>query len=200
MPKRRAIFLDRDGTLMEEVNYCNDPATVQAILGARETLAFLREQGWLTVIVTNQSGLAKGLITPAQYEAVNAELLRQLGGSIDAIYFCADHPDTPTERRKPQPGMLHEAAADLGIDLSSSWMIGDKPIDVECGRNAGCRTVLVKTGYGSAQSNTDADFVMKDVTEALQHIIGLGDQAPIHSSAIGRASFNSSVSRRASGV
>jgi D-glycero-D-manno-heptose 1,7-bisphosphate phosphatase len=175
MPKRRAVFLDRDGTLMEEVNYCNDPATVLAIPGAGETLALLREQGWLTVIVTNQSGLAKGFITPAQYEAVNAELLRQLGGGIDAIYFCADHPDQPTERRKPQPGMLLEAALDLEIDLSGSWMIGDKPIDVECGRNAGCRTVLVKTGYGSKQSNTDADFVMKDVTEALQHIIGLGE-------------------------
>jgi D-glycero-D-manno-heptose 1,7-bisphosphate phosphatase len=175
MPKRRAIFLDRDGTLMEEVNYCNDPATVQAIPGAGETLALLRKEGWLTVIVTNQSGLAKGLITPAQYEAVNAELLRQLEGGIDAIYFCADHPETPTERRKPQSGMLLEAAADLEIDLSSSWMIGDKPIDVECGRNASCRTVLVKTGYGSAQSNTDADFVMNDVTEALQHIIGLGE-------------------------
>lgn len=175
MPKRRAVFLDRDGTLMQEVNYCNDPATVQAIPGAGETLTLLREKGWLTVIVTNQSGLAKGLITPAQYEAVNAELLRQLGGGIDAIYFCADHPDRPTERRKPQPGMLLEAALDLEIDLSSSWMIGDKPIDVECGRNAGCRTVLVRTGYGSAQSNTDADFVMKDVTEALKHIIALGE-------------------------
>jgi histidinol-phosphate phosphatase family protein len=175
MPKRRAIFLDRDGTLMEEVNYCNDPATVQAIPGAGETLALLREQGWLTVIVTNQSGLAKGFITPDQYEAVNAELLRQLGGGIDAIYFCADHPETPTERRKPQPGMLLEAALDLEIDLSGSWMIGDKPIDVECGRNAGCRTMLVRTGYGSKQANTDADFVMKDVTEALQHIIGLGE-------------------------
>jgi len=175
MPKRRAVFLDRDGTLMEEVNYCNDPATVQAIPGAGETLARLREEGWLTVIVTNQSGLAKGLITPGQYEAVNAELLRQLGGGIDAIYFCADHPDTPTERRKPQPGMLHEAAADLGIDLSSSWMIGDKPIDVECGRKAGCQTMLVRTGYGSAQSNIDSDFVMKDVTEALQRILALGE-------------------------
>lgn len=175
MPKRRAVFLDRDGTLMEEVNYCNDPATVQAIPGAGKTLSLLREQGWLTVIVTNQSGLAKGLITPAQYEAVNAELLRQLGGGIDAIYFCPDHPDQHTERRKPQPGMLLEAAVDLEIDLTSSWMIGDKPIDVECGRNAGCRTVLVRTGYGSAQSNTNADFVMKDVTEALKLIIALGE-------------------------
>ena len=175
MPDRRAIFLDRDGTLMEEVNYCNDPATVQAIPGAREILALIREQGWLTVIVTNQSGLAKGLITPAQYEAVNDELLHQLGDGIDAIYFSADNPDTPSERRKPRPGMLLEAASDLEIDLSSSWMIGDKTIDVECGRNAGCRTMLVRTGYGSEQSNTDADFVMKDVTEALQRILALGE-------------------------
>jgi D-glycero-D-manno-heptose 1,7-bisphosphate phosphatase len=175
MPKRRAVFLDRDGTLMEEVNYCNDPATVKAIPEAGKTLSLLREQGWLTIIVTNQSGLANGLITPAQYEAVNAELLRQLGGGIDAIYFCADHPDSPSERRKPQPGMLYEAASELDIDLSSSWMIGDKPIDVECGRNAGCRTMLVRTGYGATQTDTDAEFVMKDVTEALQRILALGE-------------------------
>jgi D-glycero-D-manno-heptose 1,7-bisphosphate phosphatase len=175
MPKRRAVFLDRDGTLMEEVNYCNDPATVRAISGAGEKLAKLREEGWLTVIVTNQSGLSKGYITPEQYHAVNAELLRQLDGGIDAIYFCADHPDQPTERRKPQPGMLLEAAIDLEIDLARSWMIGDKPIDVACGRNAGCRTMLVRTGYGAEQTETDADLVMNDVTEALQQIIGLGE-------------------------
>ena len=175
MGERRAVFLDRDGTLMEEVNYCNDPATVKAIPEAGKTLSLLREQGWLTIIVTNQSGLANGLITPAQYEAVNAELLRQLGGGIDAIYFCADHPDSPSERRKPQPGMLYEAASELDIDLSSSWMIGDKPIDVECGRNAGCRTMLVRTGYGATQTDTDAEFVMKDVTEALQRILALGE-------------------------
>jgi D-glycero-D-manno-heptose 1,7-bisphosphate phosphatase len=175
MPKRRAIFLDRDGTLMDEVNYCNDTTTVRAIPGAGEKLAKLREAGWLTVIITNQSGLSKGYITPEQYDAVNAELLRQLGGGIDAIYFCADHPDRPTERRKPRPGMLLEAALDLEIELSSSWMIGDKPIDVGCGRNAGCRTMLVRTGYGSAQTESDADFVMNDVAEALEHILALGE-------------------------
>jgi len=175
MPKRLAIFLDRDGTLMDEVNYCNDPTTVRAIPGAGEKLAKLREAGWLTVIITNQSGLSKGYITPKQYDAVNAELLRQLGGGIDAIYFCPDHPDRPTERRKPRPGMLLEAALDLEIELSSSWMIGDKPIDVGCGRNAGCRTMLVRTGYGSAQTESDADFVMNDVAEALEHILALGE-------------------------
>jgi D-glycero-D-manno-heptose 1,7-bisphosphate phosphatase len=171
MPNRQAIFLDRDGTLMEEVNYCNDPSTVRAIPGAGEALAKLRGKGWITVIVTNQSGLSKGLLTPLQYEAVNAELLRQLGGGIDAIYFCADHPDGPGERRKPQPGMLLEAAGEHQIDLSKSWMIGDKPIDVQCGQNAGCRSILVQTGYGARQTETDADFVMKDVTAALEFIL-----------------------------
>lgn len=173
MSKRRAVFLDRDGTLMEEVDFCNDPATVRAIPGAGEALAKLREQGWLTVIVTNQSGLARGFITPAQYEAVNGELLRQLSGAIDAIYFCADHPNTPTDRRKPEPGMLLEAAADLEIDLSKSWMIGDKPIDVECGRRAGCRTVHVRTGYGAQKTESNSDLVMDDVTKALESILAL---------------------------
>jgi len=172
MSERRAIFLDRDGTLMREVNYCNDPSTVEAIPGAGEALAQLREAGWLTVIVTNQSGLAKGLITPAQYEAVNAELIRQLDGGIDAIYFCDDHPERPGQRRKPQPGMLLEAALDLGIDLSQSWMIGDKAIDAQCGRNAGCRTILVQTGYGAEHTATDADFVTEDVTAALRLLLG----------------------------
>ena len=171
MPNRQAIFLDRDGTLMEEVNYCNEPSTVRARPGAGEALAKLRGEGWLIVVVTNQSGLSKGLITPSQYESVNAELLRQLGGGIDAIYFCADHPAKPTERRKPQPGMLLQAAGEHHIDLSKSWMIGDKPIDVQCGRNAGCRTVQVRTGYGANQAETEADFVMEDVTEALEFIL-----------------------------
>jgi len=171
MSDRRAIFLDRDGTLMREVNYCNDPSTVEAIAGAGGALAQLREAGWLTVIVTNQSGLAKGLITPLQYEAVNAELIRQLGGGIDAIYFCDDHPERPGNRRKPEPGMLLEAAFDLGINLSKSWMIGDKSIDVECGRRAGCRTILVRTGYGAGEKETDADFVMDDVAAALHFLL-----------------------------
>jgi D-glycero-D-manno-heptose 1,7-bisphosphate phosphatase len=158
---------------MDEVNYCNDPATVHAISGAGEKLALLRDEGWLTIIVTNQSGLSKGYITPEQYHAVNDELLRQLGGGIDAIYFCADLPDQPTARRKPSPGMLLEAAAEFDIDLSESWMIGDKPIDVQCGQNAGCRTILVRTGYGANLSETNADLVFSDVTEAIAHILNL---------------------------
>ena len=173
MGDRRAVFLDRDGTVMEEVNYCNDPNTVRVFPGTLEVLQRLRQAGWITIVVTNQSGLSKGKITPEQYEAVNAEFLRQLPGAIDAVYFAPDHPENPTPRRKPGPGMLEEAAQEFGIDLSQSWMIGDKAIDVECGRRAGCQTILVRTGYGASLENTGADFVHEGIVTALERISAL---------------------------
>jgi D-glycero-D-manno-heptose 1,7-bisphosphate phosphatase len=173
MGDRRAVFLDRDGTLMEEVNYCNDPKRVRVFPGTVGALQRLRHAGWLTVVVTNQSGLARGKISPEQYAAVNAEFLSQLPGGIDAVYFCADHPDSPTPRRKPGTGMLEEAARNHGIDLSRSWMIGDKEIDVECGRRAGCRTILVRTGYGAELENTAADFVHEDIVSASNMILAI---------------------------
>lgn len=173
MGDRRAVFLDRDGTLMEEVNYCNDPKRVRVFPGTIGALQRLRHAGWLTVVVTNQSGLARGKISPEQYAAVNAEFLRQLPGGIDAVYFCADHPDSPTPRRKPGSGMLEEAARNHGIDLTRSWMIGDKEIDVECGRRAGCRTILVRTGYGAELENTAADFVHEDIVSASNMILAI---------------------------
>jgi len=173
MGDRRAVFLDRDGTLMEEVNYCNDPKRVRVFPGTVGALQRLRHAGWLTVVVTNQSGIARGKISPEQYAAVNAEFLRQLPGGIDAVYFCADHPDRPTPRRKPGFGMLEEAAINHGIDLTRSWMIGDKEIDVECGRRAGCRTILVRTGYGAELEKTAADFVHEDIVSASNMILAI---------------------------
>ena len=170
MGDRRAVFLDRDGTLMEEVNYCNDHKTVRVFSGALDALQRLREAGWITIVVTNQSGLSKGKITPEQYEAVKAEFLRQLPGAIDAVYFAPDHPENPTPRRKPGIGMLEEAAREIGIDLSRSWMIGDKAIDVECGLRAGCQTILVRTGYGANLENTGADLVHEGIVTALEMI------------------------------
>jgi len=173
MGDRRAVFLDRDGTLMEEVNYCNDPKRVRVFPGTVGALQRLRHAGWLTVVVTNQSGIARGKISPEQYAAVNAEFLRQLPGGIDAVYFCADHPDSPTPRRKPGSGMLEEAARNHGIDLTRSWMIGDKEIDVACGRRAGCRTILVRTGYGAECIHTAADFVHEDIVTASSMILAV---------------------------
>jgi D-glycero-D-manno-heptose 1,7-bisphosphate phosphatase len=173
MAERRAVFLDRDGTLMEEVHYCNDPGRVRVFPGVAGALARFRHAGWLVVVVTNQSGLATGKISPAQYGAVHAELIRQLHGQVDAVYFCADHPQSPTPRRKPGSGMLLEAAAEHGIDLSRSWMIGDKDVDVACGRGAGCRTILVRTGYGAGMGDTGVDFVFDDVVAASDLILAV---------------------------
>jgi len=167
----RAVFLDRDGVLMEEVHYCGDPARVKAYPGTGEALQRLRAAGFRTFIVTNQSGIGRGLITEAQYRAVEEELLRQIGpGSIDATYFCADPPGTPSLRRKPEPGMVLEAAANYHLDLARSFFVGDKSSDIECGRRAGTRTILVFTGYG-AQQTCVPDFSARDLVAAADIIL-----------------------------
>jgi len=171
MPAKRAVFFDRDGTLMEEVHYCNDPAKVRAIPGAADALARLRAAGWLNVVITNQSGIASGKISLPEYRAVETELGVQLDGLIDATYFCPDAPSAPTLRRKPGIGMLEEAARGHGIDLAQCWMIGDKAIDIACGRSAGCRTILVLTGYGADHTGAEPDHVAADVAEAAAIIL-----------------------------
>jgi D-glycero-D-manno-heptose 1,7-bisphosphate phosphatase len=173
---KQALFIDRDGTLMEEVDHCCDPAHVRAYAGAAEELGRARALGWLIIIVTNQSGIGRGYFSLGQFESVQRELIRQLGGGIDASYMAPDHPDNPSPRRKPSPGMLLEAAAEHGIDLSSSWMIGDKAIDVECGRNAGTRTILVETGYGKKTAECSPDHRAPTVTEAIRIILEEGNQ------------------------
>lgn len=176
MSGRRAVFFDRDGTLMEEVDYCSDPAKVKAFAGVPEALGELKQAGFLAIIVTNQSGIGRGLFTEAQFRAVEDELLRQIGPRrIDASYFCADLPTAPTDRRKPAPGMILEAAAAFGVDLAESFMIGDKGTDVECGRRAGTRTILVRTGYGAGEERAGGfappNFVADDVPEAVRWLL-----------------------------
>ena len=170
-PKRRAIFLDRDGTLMNEMNFCAEPARVQAVPGAATSLSELRRRDWLLIIVTNQSGIGRGYLTVASYQAVNAELLRQLDGAIDAVYFSPDHPEHATHRRKPGTGMIEEASRDHGVAPEKSWFVGDKESDILCGRSAGCRTILVLTGYGWQYRDCGADFIARDIVEAAKIIL-----------------------------
>ena len=166
-----AVFFDRDGTLMEEVHYCGDPAQVHVYAGVPEGLRRLRDAGFRTFVVSNQSGIGRGLISEAQYRAVQAELLAQIGeGLIDASYFCPDAPGTPSNRRKPEPGMLLEAAADFDVDLARSYMIGDKAADVECGKRAGVKTILVLTGYG-AEQDCAPDYRVQEVAEAIRTVL-----------------------------
>jgi len=168
---RKAVFFDRDGTLMEEVHYCGDPAKVKVYPKIPEALRALKQAGFLNFIVSNQSGIGRGLIAEAQYHAVQRELLRQIGeGLIDASYFCPDAPDVPSLRRKPAPGMLLEASAEFAIDLSASYIVGDKATDIECGRRAGARAILVLTGYGREQTCVP-DFTAADAPGAAHWIL-----------------------------
>jgi D-glycero-D-manno-heptose 1,7-bisphosphate phosphatase len=160
---------------MEEVCYCRDPEKVRLIGDAAQALRSLRESGYRTVLVTNQAGIARGLISYAEYLAVHARLLELLGPeTLDATYMCPDGPGVPSTHRKPAPGMLLQARDELQLDLSRSWMIGDKPIDIQCGTHAGVRSILVQTGYGREAGECGAVHVAADVVEAARWILQQG--------------------------
>jgi D-glycero-D-manno-heptose 1,7-bisphosphate phosphatase len=154
---RPAVFLDRDGTLIEDAHFLARPEQVWLLPGAVAAVARLNRRGTPVVVVTNQSGVARGLFPEAAVHAVHAHLSRLLaehGARIDAFYHCPHHPKAAVAAyrlacacRKPRPGMLVAAARDLGLDLARSWMIGDKPDDAGAGAAAGCRAVLVRTGH-----------------------------------------------------
>jgi D-glycero-D-manno-heptose 1,7-bisphosphate phosphatase len=170
--KEPAIFFDRDGTLMQEVNYCRNPDEVRVFAGVAAALQKLREAGWKRILVTNQSGIGRGIFSWEELEAVQKEFFRQIGDEMDGVYICPDAPDHAGPRRKPAPGMLLEAAQDHNLELSSCWMIGDKVDDMECARRAGVSGILVKTGYGSGQSNPcPPHFVEENVVAAVDRIL-----------------------------
>ena len=150
--RRKAIFLDRDGTLIEEREYLSRPDQVCLFPGVLPALRHLQEHGFLLFIVTNQSGVGRGYFTLAEMEAVHAHLLRLLqaeGVQMQKIYAAPEAPGQPSRGRKPSPQFLWDARDEFGVDLSASYMIGDKRIDLECGWNAGTRaSLLVRTGYG----------------------------------------------------
>lgn len=168
---RPALFFDRDGTLMEEVDHCHRPEEVHAIEGTANLLKKTHAEGWLHVIITNQSGIGRGYFTKKEFDEVQEELQRQLCGLIDGVYMAPDMPGLNSTRRKPAPGMLLEASQDFNIDLSRSIMIGDRSSDIAAGKAAGCRTILVLTGYGKEHRDCGADFIAEDVSEALEWIL-----------------------------
>ncbi|MEX1182914.1 MAG: HAD family hydrolase [Gemmatimonadota bacterium] len=156
-PAGRAAFLDRDGTIVEEAHYLDDPDQVALIPGAAAALRRLERAGFLTVLVTNQSGIARGLYTEQQFRAVQgrvAELLARDGARLGAVYHCPHHPDHtgPCDCRKPDLGMYRRAALEHGLDLASSIYVGDKLTDVVPALRTGGRGFLVRTGYGVAEA------------------------------------------------
>jgi D-glycero-D-manno-heptose 1,7-bisphosphate phosphatase len=167
-----AVFIDRDGTIMEDCDYCSDPKDVRIFPGVPEALRRLKSRGLKLIIITNQSGIGRGLFTLDQYRAVEAEVLRQLGdGLVDATYYCPDAPGKYSNCRKPAPGMVVKATRDHQIDVSRSFLIGDKEIDVECAHNAGVRAIRVRTGIQHDVIESNADWVADDVPAAVQIIL-----------------------------
>lgn len=179
---QRALFLDRDGTLVYPRHYPSQPADLLLYPGIEADLRRLQEAGFLLVIITNQSGIARGYFSEADLRRMHgylADELSRLSVRADAFYYCPHHPEGSIpalaincECRKPRPGMLLRAAADLHIDLDRSWFVGDILDDVEAGNRAGCRTILVDLGTESPPS-TDLrrpSFVARDTCHALSII------------------------------
>ncbi len=157
---------------MHDVNYCSDPDAIEIFPGVAEALHRLKKAGYKLIVITNQSGIGRGYFSEEQYRAVEAGLNRRLGDDlIDATYFCPDKPDSGSARRKPSPEMIFEAAREHRIELSRSFFIGDKAIDVLCGRNAGLRTFLVQTGYGRGERNCEPDWRVASLAEAAGIIV-----------------------------
>jgi D-glycero-D-manno-heptose 1,7-bisphosphate phosphatase len=186
--KRPAVFIDRDGTISEEVGYVNHPSRYRVFPFAAEALSKLNSAGWLAVLVTNQAGVARGYFAEEMIGRVHALLAEELargGARLDAVYYCPHHPSVGAEPyrldcdcRKPRPGLVTRAAADLGVDLARSWMVGDRYGDVELARNAGLRSAFVLSGYGRGEWEYQRDnwrhqpdLVAENLLEAVGEIL-----------------------------
>ena len=176
MTLRRAVFLDRDDTLIVDESYMSDATRIRPVPGAREALLRLQAAGRELVVISNQSGVARGLVTPEQVAAIEARL-RELFAPLRfaAFEYCFHHPDDGCDCRKPKPTLLLRAAARLDLELGSSVMVGDKSSDVAAGNAAGCWSIRVLSGPSRpAADDAPADFVVKDLGEAVDVILGLG--------------------------
>jgi D-glycero-D-manno-heptose 1,7-bisphosphate phosphatase len=185
---RPAVFIDRDGTLTEEVGYVNHPARLRLLPRSAEAIRRLNAAGVPAVVVTNQAGIARGYFSEEVLRLVNEALaaaLRREGARLDGVYVCTHHPTegrppfrAPCDCRKPRPGLLRRAAADLGLDLARSTMVGDKPSDLVPGRAVGAAAVLVLTGYGlgewefrRAGFEVQPDHVAADLLDAVDWVL-----------------------------
>ena len=177
-----AVFFDRDGTLIEDPGYLNHPDQVKLLDGAAEVIKELKLLDYQTVVVTNQSGVARGIVSEEMLGRIHdrlGALLAQKGASLDGIYYCPYHPDgvipkycQDSDWRKPAPGMLLAAAKEMDIDLTRSWVIGDSQRDIEAGRQAGCRTILLRSASADQEeTETDGpDYLAVNIREAANMI------------------------------
>ncbi|HMP66676.1 MAG TPA: HAD family hydrolase [Pyrinomonadaceae bacterium] len=172
---QKTAFIDRDGTLIEEVNFLSKVEDLRIFPHTNEALALLRESGYRIFVVTNQSGIGRGIYTEDDMHRIHRVMAETLQGLIDGYFFCPHLPDAGCLCRKPRTGMLESAAGGFAVDRERSWMIGDKQLDIDTGINAGIRTALVKTGYGTKTAmgqGRQADVVGEDLLDAVRQILG----------------------------
>ncbi len=173
------VLLDRDGTVIVNRHYQKDPDETELLPNAAEGLHALRDAGFRLALLTNQSGIARGILTPADVRAVNDRMIALLGGGADffaGVYCCPHGPAENCRCRKPLPGLAEQAAAELGFSLRDAYVVGDREIDIEMGKAAGARTILVRTGYGAkveAERACSPEYVAEDLLDAARWIIGL---------------------------
>jgi len=180
----RAIFIDRDGTINVDKDYLTDPDQLEFIDGSPEAVALANRLGLKVVVISNQSGVSRGIVTADQVDAVNArliEMLEEKGARVDAIYYCPHHPKygdaVQCTCRKPDIGMLLRAKAEFDIDLNASFVVGDKWSDVKCGENAGAFTSLVLTGYGESDyqrcidGGIKIDYLAKNLYDSVTNFV-----------------------------
>lgn len=186
--KRPALFMDRDGTVSEEVGYVNHPSRFRVFPYSAEAIKLLNDNGWLAILVTNQAGVARGYFAEDVIVQIHEQLRRDLesaSAKLDAIYYCAHHPSVgePPYRldcdcRKPKTGLIKRAAADFEIDLARSWMVGDRYSDIELARNAGLHSAFVLSGYGRGEWEyqralwkLEPDLVAENLLEVARTVI-----------------------------
>ena len=171
--REKVIILDRDGTIVVDRNYLSDPADLEFEVGAAEGLRSMYERGYRLVVITNQSGVGRGLFSLERLEEIH-DRLRQMAESIgvrfERIYYCPHAPDAGCVCRKPQIGLLEQAASELGFDLSSAVVIGDKMSDVESGHRAGATTVFVAANSPRLPAGPSPDFIVRDLVQAAEVI------------------------------
>lgn len=172
----KAVFLDRDDTIARDVQYCSDPKDFELLPRVPEAIRLLNQHGYKVVVITNQSGIARGYFTEHTLSIIHQKMKTELlkhNASLDAIYICPHHPDERCECRKPKPSLIIRAANDIGIALEQSYMIGDDVKDVQAGRAAGCRTVRLTTDPNreDAESRRLSDHIAADLFDAVQWLL-----------------------------
>lgn len=163
-----AVFLDRDGVLTEEKSYITVMENLKIFPYAADCIKRIHNKGYYAIVITNQSGIARGLLTEKELKEMNRYLILQTG--VDAVYYCPHHPDAGCNCRKPQKGMFDMACRDFAIDMEHSYMVGDRAGDIIAGQNIGIRTILLESGYGTArlEKNVKPDFIFEDLTDVIK--------------------------------